>query len=86
MGLAVGGFLCIFLRKYISCVLTIGGGRRYSPVGLSMCPSWYMALTGPPVMFSVMVVKQPTWLCRTTYKFECNCNFTSDGSKTSIGW
>ena len=55
-------------------------------MGLSMCPSWYMALTGPPVMFSVMVVKQPTWLCRTTYKFECNCKFTSDGSKTSIGW
>ena len=45
MGLAVGGFLCIFLRKYISCVLTIGGGRRYSVVGLFMCPSWYMALT-----------------------------------------
>ena len=44
MGLAEGGFLCIFLRKYISCVLTIGGGRRYSAVGLSMSPSWYMAL------------------------------------------
>ena len=44
MGLAEGGFLCIFLRKYISCVLTIGGGKRYSAVGLSMCPSWYMAL------------------------------------------
>ena len=44
MGLAEGGFLCIFLRKYISCVLTIGGGRRYSAVGLSMRPSWYMAL------------------------------------------
>ena len=40
MGLAEGGFLCIFLRKYISCVLTIRGGRRYSAVGLSMCPSW----------------------------------------------
>ena len=35
VGLAEGRFLCIFLRKYISCVLTIGGGRRYSAVGLS---------------------------------------------------
>ena len=32
------------LRKYISCVLTIRGGRRYSAVGLCMWPSWYMAL------------------------------------------
>ena len=44
MGLAEGRFLGIFARKYISCVLTIGGGRRCSAVGLSMCPSWYMAL------------------------------------------
>ena len=40
MGLAVGGFLCIFLRKYISCVLTIGGGRRYSAVLIRRRLSW----------------------------------------------
>ena len=45
MDLAEGGLSCIFLWKYISCVLTICGGRRYSAVGLSMCPSWYMDLT-----------------------------------------
>ena len=37
--IAEGGFLCIFLRKYVPCVLAICGGRRYSAVGLSMCPT-----------------------------------------------
>ena len=45
MGRSWEQFLCIVLRKYISCVLTICGGRRYLAVGLYMCPSRYMALT-----------------------------------------
>ncbi len=42
IGLSECGF---FVRKYISCVLTGLGGRRYSAVFLSFQPSWYMALT-----------------------------------------
>ncbi len=39
IGLSECGFLWIFVRKYISCVLTGLGGRRYSAVFLSIQPS-----------------------------------------------
>ena len=59
------GFYVFFLRKYISYVLTIRGGRRYSVVGVSMCPSRYMDLTA-------WVNSSATCLVSSTFAFVCH--------------
>ena len=39
MGLIPMGFLCIFLRKYMLAVLTVGGGKQKSAIRGDSSPS-----------------------------------------------